>query len=141
VALSNARRFGLNRDEIEQLRDIYVSPQAFAWQVQDDSSGFYQRALQRANLPIQGGDPVSAVFLRFDADMTVADAAGDLGVAADDLQRSLNLLDPVLSVLRRSTIDRDDFTQLYVASLCILSTPLKNRPAPALCDAALQARR
>ncbi|HEU4581126.1 MAG TPA: hypothetical protein VFS67_22870 [Polyangiaceae bacterium] len=141
VALRNARQIGLNRDEVELLQEIYVSPQTFARQVQDDSALFYQRALQRANLPIQGGDPVSAVFLRFDADMTVEDAAGDLGVTPDDLQRNLNLLDPTLAVLRRGTIDRDDFTQLYVASLCALSTPLENQPDPALCDAALEALR
>ncbi len=141
IALKNARQIGLNRDEVEQLREIYVSPQAFARQVQDDSATFFQRALQRADLPIQGGDPVSAVFLRFDADMSLADAAGDLGLAPDDLEANLNLLDPRLTVLRRGTIDRDDFTQLYVASLCVLSTPLENQPDPAVCDASLQALR
>jgi hypothetical protein len=49
------------------------------------------------------------------------------------------LLDPVLSVLRRSTLDRDDFTQLYVPSLCVLSTPLENRPDDNVCEDALRA--
>ena len=89
-----------------------MTPQAFAQQVHQDSKDFYQRALERADLPTTGGDPVSNVFLRFDADMTLKDAAGDLGLTPDDLERNLQLLDPVLSVLHQSTLDRDDFTWL-----------------------------
>jgi mono/diheme cytochrome c family protein len=137
--LANARSIGLNRDEVEELQAIYITPQAFAKQVQDDSTGFYQRALQLAELPTTGGDPVSNVFLRFDADMTLKDAAGDLGLTPDELGRNLQLLDPVLSVLRQGTLDRDDFTALFVASLCTLSSPLENQPDPAVCDAALAA--
>jgi mono/diheme cytochrome c family protein len=139
VALANARDIGLNQDEVQQLKSIYVSPEEFARQVQQDSQGFYQRALQLADLPTQGADPVSSVFLRFDQDVTLADAAGDLGLTPSDLLSNLDLLDPVLSVLKKGTLDRDDFTQLYVASLCTLSTPLNNQPVAAVCDAALAA--
>jgi mono/diheme cytochrome c family protein len=139
VALANARDIGLNNDEVEQLKAIYVSPDEFARQVQQDSQGFYQRALQLADLPTQGADPVSSVFLRFDQDMTLADAAGDLGLIPSELSDNLDLLDPVLSVLKKGTLDRDDFTALYVASLCTLSTPLNNQPVAAVCDAALAA--
>jgi len=139
VALANARDIGLNQDEVQQLKAIYVSPEEFARQTQQDSSGFYQRALQLADLPTQGADPVSSVFLRFDQDLTLADAAGDLGLLPAELLSNIDLLDPVLSVLRRGTLDRDDFTQLYVASLCTLSTPLNNQPVAAVCDAALAA--
>ncbi len=139
VALANARDIGLNQDEVQQLKAIYVSPEEFARQAQQDSTGFYQRALQRAALPTQGADPVSNVFLRFDQDMKLADAAGDLGLRPDDLLSNIGLLDPVLSVLKRGTLDRDDFTQLYVTSLCTLSTPLNNQPAAAVCAAALAA--
>jgi mono/diheme cytochrome c family protein len=139
IAIANARDIGLDRDEVEQLEDIYVSPQEFSRQVTEDSQGFYQSALQRASLPIQGGDPVSSVFLRFDQDITIKDAAGDLGLTPDDLQDNLDLLNPVLSVLDRGTLDRDDFTALYVDSLCILSTPLENQPDVAVCDAAAAA--
>jgi hypothetical protein len=139
IALANARDIGLDRDEVEQLEAIYVSPQEFARQVTEDSQGFYQAALQRASLPIQGGDPVSSVFLRFDQDISIKDAAGDLGLTPADLKDNLDLLDPVLSVLNRGTLDRDDFTQVYVDSLCILSTPLENQPDVAVCDAAAAA--
>jgi mono/diheme cytochrome c family protein len=136
IALSNAREIGLNRDEVEQLEGIYVTPQEFSRQVQEDSQGFYQRALQLADLPIQGGDPVSSVFLRFDQDLRIEDAAGDLGLTPDDLADNLDLLDPVLSVLDQGTLDRDDFTNVYIDSLCRLSTPLENQPDVAVCDAA-----
>jgi mono/diheme cytochrome c family protein len=139
VALSNAREIELDRDEVEQLEGIYVSPTEFARIVQEDSQGFYQRALQLADLPTQGGDPVSNVFLRFDQDVRLEDAAGDLGLTPDDLADNLDLLDPVLSVLDRGSLDRDDFTALYVDSLCQLSTPLENQPDEAVCDAAAAA--
>jgi serine/threonine-protein kinase len=139
ISIRNAREIGLDRDEIEQLEELYISPTAFARQVQEDSQGFYQSALQRANLPTQGGDPVSNVFLRFDADMRLEDAAGDLGLLPEDLQQNLQLLDPVVSVLDSGTLDRDDFTAVYVDSLCQLSTPLENQPDVAVCDAAAAA--
>jgi mono/diheme cytochrome c family protein len=139
IAVANAREIGLNRDQIEQLNAIYLAPDAFARQVKQDSETFYQRALQSADLPIQGGDPVSGVFLRFDQDMTLRDAAGDLGVTPEDLEDSIDLLNPVLSVLDTAsgTIDRDDFTNVYVESLCELTTSLENAPDPAVCDALL----
>jgi mono/diheme cytochrome c family protein len=139
VALDSARDIGLNRDEVEQLQEIYVSPQEFAKQVQEDSSAFYQRALQEVDLPIQGADPVSSTWLRFDADVQLKDAAGDLGLTPDDLLNNLDLLNPVASVLRTGTLDRDDFTNIYIDSLCVLSTPLENQPDPAVCDAAAAA--
>jgi len=139
VALANARDIGLNRDQIEQLQDIYVTPAAFQKTVAQDSTGFYQNALQRATLPTQGSDPVASVWLRFDADMTIKDAAGDLGLKPSELSDNLDLLDPVLSVLRKSTLDRDDFTAVYIASLCRLSTLLENQPDPNVCATALQA--
>jgi len=140
-AIANARSLRLNRDDVEKLQDIYVSPEDFAQTVKDDSSTFYQRALTSAGLPIQGGDPVSNVFLRFDADMTLADVAGDLGVTPDDLTDALNDLDPTLAVLRRSTVDRDDFTDLYIDSLCELTFTLENQPEAAACDNVQNVRR
>jgi hypothetical protein len=142
IAIANARDIGLNRDEVEQLQGIYLAPDAFARQVKSDSEGFYQRALQRVDLPIQGGDPLSSVFLRFDQDMTLADAAGDLGVTPDVLDNEIGALNPVLAVLGTSrarpaggTIDRDDFTQQYLGALCELSSADENQPDPAVCDA------
>jgi hypothetical protein len=139
--IANARQLRLSRDEIEGLEAIYISPEEFAKQIQQDSSAFYQSALQRAALPVQGGDPVSNVFLRFDQDMRLEDAAGDLGVTPDDLRDNLDLLDPTLSILSRSTVDRDDFTNVYIESLCELTVTLENRPEANVCDSVLDVRR
>jgi hypothetical protein len=139
IAKANARDIGLNKDEVDQLDGIYVSPAEFARQVTEDSQTFYQSALQRLSLPVQGGDVVSSVFLRFDQDMTLNDAAGDLGESPADLLNDLNDLDPTLSVLKKGTIDRDDFTAVFINSLCIESEVLENQPDPAVCDAAAAA--
>ena len=72
------------------------------------------------------------------------EAAGDLGATPEELDRSLDLLDPVLSVLGTSrlrpdggTIDRDDFTAQYFAALCVMTQSNENAPDAAACDAAL----
>jgi hypothetical protein len=142
IARANARQIGLDNDEVEQLERIYVKPDAFAAQVTSDSATFYQRALQQAELPIEGGDPVSRVFIRFEDDVRLEDAAGDLGLTPDELADNIDLLDPVLSVLKPSKkaatvgqIDRDDFTAQFIGALCFLSNSSKNAPDPALCEA------
>jgi hypothetical protein len=136
IALANAIVSGLNNDEVEQLEEIYPDAQEFARIVENDSAQFYRNALAQAAVPLQGGDPVSTVFFRFDQDMRLNDAAGDLGVSPAFLDRNLNLLDPELQVLDGGTIDRDDFTGFYVNSLCILSLTNENTPDQAVCDAA-----
>jgi mono/diheme cytochrome c family protein len=136
LSLDNAIALEFNRDEVEQLEELYPEPTEFAQIVAQDSSDFYQRALDNLKLPTRGGDPISGYFLQFDRDMRLNDAAGDLGLSPEALQENLRELDPALQVLDRGVIDRDDFTQFYVNSLCLLSTPLENQPAVAVCDAA-----
>jgi mono/diheme cytochrome c family protein len=133
IALANAINSGLNADEVEQLRNVYPSAAEFARIVEGDSQGFYQNALARANVPREGADPMSAVFFRFDQDMSLEDAAGDLGLRPEDLDRNLNQLNPQLSVLHDGRLDRDDFTQFYVDSLCTLLIVAENTVDPNLC--------
>jgi len=133
IALSNARVSGLVADEVEQLRAVYPAASEFAQIVEDDSTQFYKNALSRATVDLQGGDPLSSVFFRFDQDMTLEDAAGDLGLLPADLEDNLDLLNPALGVLDDNTLDRDDFTQFYVDSLCRLQIVGDNAPDPVLC--------
>jgi hypothetical protein len=137
TSIRNARTFDLDREEIEQLEAVYPSPDVFARQIEDDTNDFYRSALSKVDLPIQGADPISFVFLRFDQDINLATAAGDLGLAPDDLENNLQLLQPEVNVLGDTNVDRDDFTQFYVNSLCELSLQLENQPDPAVCDQAL----
>jgi hypothetical protein len=129
----------LNQEQFEQLSNVYLPAEAFARRIEDDSESFYLSALRRSDVPIAGAEPIATVFQRFDRDMTLRDAAGDLGLSADDLEENLNTLEPELGVLRRGSIDRDDFTALYVASLCELSAVNQNQPEAAVCDAAIAA--
>jgi serine/threonine-protein kinase len=128
----------LDRDQLEQLQNVYLDPADFKSRVEQDSE-FYLGALEQANLPVSGADPVSATFLRFDRDMFLKDAAGDLGATIDELSDELDNLDPSLTVLDNGTIDRDDFTAVYVASLCVMSVVLENQPDEAVCDDAIAA--
>jgi mono/diheme cytochrome c family protein len=133
IALANARTSGLNADEVEQLRNVYPPAAEFARIVERDSQQFYQNALAAADLSLEGDDPLSAVFFRFDRDMRLEDAAGDLGLRPEDLEDDLNILNPAIQVLDGGSLDRDDFTQFYVDSLCRLQITGDNAPDPVLC--------
>ena len=138
IVLSNAVAFiqdgTLDQDQLEALEEVYLAPAAFEKKVQEDSET-YLSALRQANVPLSGSEPVSTAFLRFDRDLTLKDAASVLGLTDTQLSNDLNLLDPVLGVLRRGVLDRDDFTAQYVESLCILTLSNQNRPDAAICDA------
>jgi mono/diheme cytochrome c family protein len=137
IALANALTSGLNNDEVEQLRSIYPEPEEFLRVVESDSDRFYRSALAQSDVDLNGGDPVSSVFFRFDQDMKLADAAGDLGLSAESLRINLQLINPALNVLRNGVLDRDDFTQFYIESLCELTVTLENQPDANTCDQAL----
>ena len=127
----------LDRDQLQQLQEVYLDPADFKSRVEEDSEP-YLSALADADLPISA-DPVSATFLRFDRDMLIKDAAGDLGATIDELSDELDNLDPSLTVLDRGTLDRDDFTAVYVDSLCVMSVVLENQPDADLCALAAAA--
>lgn len=131
----NPLRF--NRDETEILREVYLRPLQFAEVIQQDSRD-YQDALSRAGLPTLGRDPISAIYIAFNADLQLSRAAADLAVSADLLRRELNLLDPALRVLKQHRIDRDDFTAFYTQSLCILHNASDNQPDPERCEQAFR---
>jgi mono/diheme cytochrome c family protein len=135
IALANAITSGLNNDEVEQLRAVFPEAPEFSQIVDDDSTRFYKAALAQADVELQGIEPVSSVFFRFDEDMRLADAAGDLGLTPDFLDDNLNILNPAVQVLDDGVIDRDDFTQFYVDSLCRLQVVGENAPDVDLCAA------
>ncbi len=137
-ALANALSLGLTADEVDQLETIYATAAEFA-RVVDGDMAIYRNALQLAGVPTSGNDLISSVFTRFDEDMRLADAAGDLGVTPAALSDNLVNLSPNAQALLQGSLDRDDFTDLFVDSLCRLSLTLENAPDPAVCDAAAAA--
>jgi mono/diheme cytochrome c family protein len=130
----NRRRLG--RDDFEAVSEIYLEPAAFAEIIEQDSS-VYLQALQRAGLPTTGSDPVAGSYVRFNLDVDLAGAAGELGVTPEDLRDNLNLLDPALITLRQTTVEREDFTAAFEQSLCIMQGISNNQPDPDRCDALL----
>jgi hypothetical protein len=136
--LDNAVSLQLNSDEVEAIREVYPTAAEFAELIADDTDQFYQRALQDANLPVTGPDPVSRVFQRFDLDLELADVAGDLGINPDQLSNDINELAEQVQVVdvTGGSIDRDDFTQFFLNSVCIISVALENAPDVADCDQA-----
>jgi len=134
IALANAIQSGLNKDEVQQLEDVYPSAAVFATTVENDSNDFKAR-LSQAKVPTEGGDPVSQTFFRFDARIHLNDAAGDLGVTKAVLDHNITILDPALGVLSGDVgqMDRDDFTAVYGLTLCQLTQVNDNQPTDAFC--------
>lgn len=135
LALANSIALGLDRDDIESIENIY-DPVEFEAKLQDDNATFYVGALERLGLSALNADPVSFVFGRFDLDLTLLDAASDLGVSAEVLRARLGELDQALRALDTTLVDRDDFTSLYRQSLCTLSDSFVNKPDPRFCPIA-----
>ena len=131
-------QFNFNADDFEAVEEIYVAPAEFAAEVARDSASF-QAALGRAGVPTNIGDPTGNVFLRFDRDLRLRDVAGDLGVSEALLENNIARLDPDLQVLTATTVDRDDFSALFVASLCVMQVASQNQPEQNLCDDAIAA--
>jgi mono/diheme cytochrome c family protein len=129
-------RIRFQRDEFELVEDIYLEPLDFANVINEDSET-YRRALESAGVPLTGGDPVASGFVRFNQGVDLTVAAGELGVTEETLDDNLNLLDPQLIPLRDITVDRDDFTEFYEASLCTLQLIAENHPEEDRCDALL----
>ena len=136
VALRNAREIGLDAAELERIEQVYPEPSSFLQTLASDSAR-YQQALSQLQLPITGADPVASASLRFGAPLTLRDAAGELGLRPEALAARLSRVAPRLSALESGTLGRDAFGAVYVASLCVLSEPLANRPDAAACERAL----
>ena len=138
IAVDEVRPFVLenrvffNRDDFESVNEIYPDATGFARIIEADSRSF-QQSLARAGLPATGPDPLANGYVRFNLDVDLATAAGDIGVTPAVLRRNINLLDPALGVLRSLTIDRDDFTAVFAKSQCIMLNVAANRPDPEVC--------
>ena len=132
-ALANAQTLGLDPSQVDAVERIYVPAAELARAMELDSES-YRAALQQLGLVSTGGDPVASSYLRFEFDLTLADVAGDLGVTVEALQDNLALQPPELAVLASGTLKRDDFTAVFVRSLCDISITLDNQPLPSLCD-------
>jgi mono/diheme cytochrome c family protein len=120
-------RRSLNRDDFEIVDEVYLDPADFAEVIATDSAN-YQASLERAGLPATGADPVAGAYLRFNDELDLAAAAGELGVTPEVLRKNLNLLDPRLSVLRQTTVEREDFSDTFEESLCFMQSIAENAP-------------
>lgn len=133
-ALQNTGEF--TPAELERILAIYPE-QAVLEQLLARDRDVFAQALAAAGLDIDSPEPVSLAFLGFDADVDLATAAGDLMLSSEELEDNLAILDPALGVLGNGgRLDRDDFSALYLNSLCILSIVNNNQPDSLLCDAA-----
>ncbi len=132
--------FDFNAEDFEKIFDTYPPQEQLDRILEADSEPFLL-ALQRAAVPAVEADPITGVSLRFGRDVALSDAAGDLGLDSNTFRQNLNIFDPNLQVLAAATLDRNDFTQLFLASLCVAQTFSQNQPNLDDCEAAIEALR
>jgi hypothetical protein len=124
----------LNADELELLREVYPSADEMDDILESDRR-FYRGALDRAGVPAgTRTDPVSDSFLRFQRDVKLEVAAGDVHFPRALFERENNRFDPALRGLKSGfAVDRDDWAALYTDTLCVVQVAARNRPLAELC--------
>jgi serine/threonine-protein kinase len=125
---SNPRFF--SNDEYEAVMAQYVDATTFQ-AAMDRDSAVHVSALERAGVPKKVPDAISRLYLDFQlGNITLELAAGELGVAPEDLARDLDLLDPSLGTLSTpgGYVDRDIFGAVFLDSVCILQNAQDNIP-------------
>jgi hypothetical protein len=91
---------------------------------------YYEAVTVNAQIPLNVEDPVSRVFLGFWDDLGARQAAGELFVEPDVLQRELERLPGVLAPLRAGgTVERPVLAGAYLEAMCRLHGSSTNRPA------------
>jgi hypothetical protein len=125
-------------DTFEVVQDEFLTQPEIDEVISADIA-FYRAALARAGLDGLMSDPVSAAYVRVDGDVSLAVAAGELGVTPDFLRAQLaflsNQADPILASLRTQPLRREQFDGSYLAALCALQISSANRPIAADCAA------
>jgi hypothetical protein len=125
--------FDFNRDELDAVRELYPSAEDMDAIIESDRQG-YEASLVQLGMPEQSADPVSSAFDRFNREVTLEDAAGELGVEPDFLRRQLVRLDPELRALGTAAVSREQFDEFFVDSLCILQVSSENSPDQGVCN-------
>jgi hypothetical protein len=118
-----------DNETYEAVLELYVNADEFnAYQAEDRAD--YIRSMNELGGRMSEPDPVSHVFVAFEADVTAEVAAAELGVPLDFFRRSLPKLSAELQVLAGDgRIDRDAFSNLFFETLCVLQAVSENTPA------------
>jgi len=132
----NRRDF--DADTLGELEDTFLEQSEIDELIQNDGA-LYSQALARAGIEVTGSDPIAATYVRFDGDVTLPAAAGELGLTPAELERDLRFVagrvDGSLSSLLTQGLRREQFDALYLATLCVMQAVGDNRPLAADCAA------
>jgi len=125
--IDNSRDF--DSETYDAVLAVYPDPADFQAAMDRDSE-VHVSSVERAGVPRDAPDPISRVFLDFQlGDITPEIAAAELGVTTDELLRDLDNLDPILSPLEAGgRVDRQQFTSVYLDSLCEMQAVSENQP-------------
>jgi hypothetical protein len=131
---ANSRDF--DADTFEEALDAF-RVQSEIDEVIEQDAALYASSLAAAGIDTVGVDPVNAAYVRFDGEVSLGVAAGELGVSPDVLREELsfvsNQVDGTLASLSDQSLRREQFEAVYLATLCALQITSGNRPAAAAC--------
>jgi hypothetical protein len=125
-------------DVLDEVLDAFPEQPAIDDAIARDTERF-RDALSRLGMTATDSDPIALAYLRYDGDVSLAIAAGELGVTPERFERDLSQLsaqvDPALSALRTQQLQREQFEVLYLGTLCLSQIASDNRPLAADCAA------
>jgi hypothetical protein len=120
----------LGPDELASALATFPEPSVLERLSESDDER-YHRALLAAGLPAGIEDPISRVHHGFWDEIGLRQAAGELFVEPDVLQRALSRLPPALAALGMpsASVARSAFASAYVEALCVLHATSETRPS------------
>jgi hypothetical protein len=124
-----AASFNFDAQTKDTVAAIYSPVDRFQALVTNDS-GAFMGSIQKLSPPTTvTGEPVSAVFHKFEADVDLAHAAAELGLKPNQLLSQLGRLDPALAPLETAAIQRDVWKAKFANTVCLLKIGIANDAA------------
>jgi hypothetical protein len=124
-----ASSFNFDATTKDTVAAIYSPPDVFQNLVTNDSNAFLG-SIQKLSPPATvTGEPISAVFHKFEDDVDLAHAAAELGLKPAQLLSQLGRLDPSLAPLETGTVKRDAFKATFANTVCLLQIGIANDAA------------
>jgi Tfp pilus assembly protein PilF len=120
------------REDRDTILALYPPREQFAALVQEDTRRF-QQAVARTGAPLSASEPVVALALHFEAEMSLPLVAAEAGVTPEELRRALDRsprLAKHLGILRvpGATVQRQVFTSLFPDLVRVLALGKFLRP-------------
>ncbi len=128
-AFVDANRGALSPEDAMRVSDLYVPSEQLSALVEGDRATFAAALDASGRQACEGtccdrdDEPLSSVVQRYQGNLGLEDALGELGTTREAFDAGAHLIDPRLAALREGgSLDRETFNELLLPSLCVLAS-------------------